>query len=166
MPLTPNERHQKIESYGLGVAQLTDALPRFPVEMWTFKPSPRDWSIHEIIIHLADSETNSYGRFRRAIAEPGSSVFAYDQDVWAIQMDYHAQSTDLALSVLKAVRASIYALLKMQPDEVFANWVMHPENGRVTLDDILTTYEAHIPGHIRQMEDNYEVWCERTGKQP
>ena len=35
---------------------------------------PDRWSIHEIILHLADSEATCYVRCRHFIAEPGSSV--------------------------------------------------------------------------------------------
>lgn len=156
--MTPAERQQKIDSYGAGFQALQDALKEFPVTMWQYKPAPSEWSIHEQIIHLADSETNSFGRFRRAIAEPGSDVFAYDQDVWAVAMDYHARSTETALNVLCWIRQSNHELLSATPAASFANTIQHPENGLMTVDDILTVYEAHIPGHIQQMRGVYSTW--------
>jgi hypothetical protein len=34
-------------------------LRDFPKEMWQWKPAPDKWSIHEVIMHIADSEANS-----------------------------------------------------------------------------------------------------------
>ena len=39
-----------------------------PREMWQFRPAPGAWSVHEIIVHLADSELNAYARVRKALA--------------------------------------------------------------------------------------------------
>ncbi len=158
MNLTPDERLRKIESYGAGFDQLTQVLDEIPKAVWKFKPSPKDWSIHEVVIHLADSESNSMARFRRPIAEPGSTVMAYDQDVWASSLYYESQRTDTALATLKAVRQSTFEMLKLLPESVWSNTIQHPENGAMTLDDVLLLYEAHIPGHIRQIRENYDRW--------
>ena len=40
------------------------ALTQFPREMRQWKPAPDQWSIHEVIVHLADSEANGYARCR------------------------------------------------------------------------------------------------------
>src|SRR5664280_2607534 len=42
------------------------------------------WSARQIIHHVADSETQSYVRLRRLIAEPeGSLIQGYDEAAWA-----------------------------------------------------------------------------------
>ncbi len=152
------ERLEKIEIYGRGIVDLENALKEFPREMWQYKPSPTDWSIHEQIIHIADSETNAFIRFRRAVAEPGSGVYGYDQDQWANVFDYHNRSIDTALNVTRWVRQSTYDILKTLPESIFTNTVQHSQNGTMTLDDVLDTYAAHIPGHIDQMRGVYESW--------
>jgi len=151
-------RTQKIESYGKASEQLDQALKGLPPEMWQFKPAPQEWSIHEIIIHLADSEANSYVRCRRFIAEPGKEVMAYNEGLWAVRLGYHDQDVDEALALFKMLRQSSYKLIKRLPDSVWSNTVTHPEHGVLTFDDWLTIYEAHIPEHIEQMKKNYEAW--------
>lgn len=93
-------RQQKIESYGAAHAALAAALEAFPKAMRQFRPSPERWTIHEIIVHIADSEANSYVRCRRLLAEPGSTVLGYDEWQWAKGLNYHAQSADEALELL------------------------------------------------------------------
>jgi hypothetical protein len=158
---TRAERTEKIELYGRGWDMLQEVLDEMPREMWQYKPSPKDWSIHEILVHLADSESNSYGRFRAAIAQPGLTIMAYDQDVWAVKLDYHSRSWEDALQLLRWVRKLTYDLLKSlydAPDELWLQTIHHPERGVITLDDVLDIYADHIPGHIQQIHDNHAAW--------
>jgi hypothetical protein len=161
--VTNQERRQKIESYGTAYNQLVEALQQFPPEVWQFKPSPDRWSIHEIVVHIADSEANSYIRCRRFIAEPGQAVMAYDEMGWAASLRYHDQSPEEALELFKWLRLKSYKLIKSLPEAVWANTVYHPENGIMTLEDWLDIYERHIPDHVTQMRANYEAWL-KTNK--
>lgn len=161
--LTNSKRQQKIEQYGRGYEELVAALKRLPAEMWHFKPSATDWSVHQIIIHIADSETNSYIRCRRFIAEPGERLMAYDQETWAEALDYPQRSLDDALDLLRWVRLTTYKLIKSLPESVWSNTAYHPENGTMSLDDWLEIYSRHIPEHIDQMQRNYQTWQEHHG---
>jgi len=156
--MTHEERKKKIESYGKAYDQLVAALEEFPREMWQWKPAPERWSIHEIIIHLADSEASSYLRCRRFIAEPGQSVMAYDQDVWAQKLNYHAQSTADAIELFKWLRRTSYNLVKDLPESAWASKLQHPEHADYTFDRWLDIYERHTAGHINQMRKNHEAW--------
>jgi uncharacterized damage-inducible protein DinB len=151
-------RQEKIESYGRAYAMLIEALQQFPPEMWQFKPSAAEWSIHELIVHIADSEANSYGRGRKAIVEPGSTVMAYDEAQWAKTLNYHEQSTADALELFKWLRHTTYQLLRHLPEPVWSQTIEHPENGTMTLEGWLEVYERHIPEHIAQMQRTFAAW--------
>jgi hypothetical protein len=159
--MTSEERNHKIESYGAAYQRLIAALERFPREMWQFRPSPDRWTIHEIIIHIADSEANSYIRCRRFIAEPGSTVLGYDETKWARDLRYHEQSTDDALELFKWLRHTSYTLIKDLPESAWSNTVNHAENGIMTMSDWLDIYERHIPEHVEQMQSVHEYWGNR-----
>src|SRR5688572_19490162 len=158
------ERDEKIELYGNGYDMLMQTLKDIPQEMWQFKPEPKEWSVHEILIHLADSETNAALRARKLIVEPGGLLMGYDQDKWAVELNYHQQSWEDALETLKFVRKTTYKLLKQQPDEVFQNTVKHPEYDEpYTFEKWLNIYSGHIPGHIEQIKNNYLIWKNKQG---
>ena len=157
--MTSEERKQMIERYGEGYAMLKKALVKIPRKAWKFKPDPKEWSIHEVIIHLADSETNSALRARLLAVEPGKPVMAYDQDQWAISLNYHDQDVDDALKLVKYARKTTTDLLKMLPDSVFENTVVHPEFDKpYSFEMWLSIYPEHIPGHIVQIKNNYQLW--------
>lgn len=157
------ERRKKIISYGAAHQQLTAALERFPREMWQYRPAPERWTIHEIIVHIADSEANSYVRCRRFLAEPGSSVLGYDENKWALDLRYYEQDPADALELFKWLRHKSFTLIRDLPEAVWSNTVTHSEAGVMTMDDWLDTYEQHIPAHLAQMQANYADWAAQKG---
>lgn len=153
------ERNEKIEQYGRGFDLLLETLNAIPREAWKFKPAPDAWSIHEVIVHLADSEGNSALRARLLAAEPGRTLMAYDQDRWAVALNYHDQDVDDALQVTKYARLTTYKWLKTLPDEVFTHTVNHPEYKEpYSFEKWLDIYASHIPAHIEQIKANYQAW--------
>jgi DinB superfamily len=158
------ERNEKIELYGKGYDLLMESLRDIPREMWTFKPELKEWSVHEVLVHLADSESNAALRARKLIVEPGGTLMGYDQDKWAVELDYHDRSYEDALEIVRLVRKTTYELLTKQPDEVFEHSVRHPEYEEpYTFEQWLNIYSAHIPGHIEQIRNNYGIWRDRQG---
>ena len=158
------KRESKIELYGKGYDLLMETLKDIPGEMWKFKPTSEEWSVHEVLVHLADSETNGALRARKLIVEPGGTLMGYDQDKWTVELDYHEQSYEDSLEIVRLVRKTTYQLLKKQPDNVFDHWVRHPEYEEpYTFEDWLNIYSAHIPGHIEQIRNNYKIWRDQHG---
>lgn len=152
------KREEYIVNYGQAFALLSEVVEKYPKAMWHFKPGSNQWSIHEVIVHITDSEANSYIRCRCFIAEPGKSIMAYDQDAWSEKLKYHDQSTDAAIKLFALLRASTYDLIKNLPEIIWASTVFHPEHGTITMDDWLVMYANHIPVHIKQMERIFEAW--------
>ena len=156
------EINEKIELYGHGFNLLIEALAEVPEDAWQFKPEPEEWSVHEIIIHLADSEPNAALRARKLAVEPGGTLMGYDQDVWANKLNYHDQNYEDALQFVKYARLTTYNWLKTLPDEVFSHTVIHPEYDQpYTFEMWLEIYSSHIPGHIEQIQNNVKVWREQ-----
>ena len=160
--MDPETRRQKLESYGNAASELDAALKRFPPEMWHYRDEHGCWSIHEHIVHIADSEANSYIRCRRLIAEPGLDLMAYDENRWATALDYHSIETVGAVELFRALRRQTFKLICDLPESAWSNTCYHPENGSMTLDDWLDVYERHVAEHVEYMKQNYEEWV-RSG---
>jgi hypothetical protein len=156
--MTREDRRQKLESFGRAPALLSSALRQFPKKMWLHKPSQDRWSIHEIILHLADTEATSYVRCRRFIAEPGTPVLEFDSARWAGSLGYFHQSTREALEIIRRLRKMTYQLLVTLPDPIWSNTVSHPSEGEISLERWVELQERHIPHHIEQMKRNFDAW--------
>ncbi|WP_420642795.1 DinB family protein [Candidatus Leptofilum sp.] len=151
-------RAEKIALYGQAAELLEVALAKFPREMWQYRSEVDDWTIHEIIVHITDSEANSYVRCRRFIAEPGEQLMAYDENQWARVLDYHKLDADTAVSLFKWLRQSSYELIQTVPEATWQNKAHHSEEGKMAFADWLDIYSRHVPDHIAQMERICQAW--------
>ena len=157
--MNKEERERKIEEYGRGYELLTAALADIPPEAWEFKPSAEDWSVHEILVHMGDSESMAALRARKLIVEPGSRLMGYEESKWAGALDYQHQDAESSLDIIRLARQTTYALLKTLPDEVFTHTVIHPEHAEpYTFERWLDIYSRHIPDHIEQMRNAVKNW--------
>lgn len=151
-------KDESIRLYLEGYHKLKACLDELPSEMWDFKPAPDKWSVREIIIHIMDSEINAYVRCRKIIAESSSTITAYDQDKWAQTLNYKDMNIDIAVEVFKFLRMITHDLLISLPDEVWENYVIHPQTGNMKLTEWLKIYIVHITKHCSQMRRNYDEW--------
>ncbi|VAW31192.1 hypothetical protein MNBD_CHLOROFLEXI01-4802 [hydrothermal vent metagenome] len=158
------KQEQRLTLYGQAHTLLSNALQRFPKEMWHYRPASDDWTIHEIVVHITDSEANSYVRCRRFIAEPGELLMAYDENRWARVLNYGEQDVETAVSLFKWLRQSSYQLVRNLPETVWQHQAYHPESGQMRFADWLDTYSHHVPEHIEQMERIFQQWQSNNSK--
>ncbi len=162
-----DEHSEMIEEYGWGFDLLSAALAQVPRQAREWKPAPGEWSVHEILVHMADSECVGALRARTLIAEPGSTVMPYDEAKWAVALNYQNQNAEDALQLFKFARQTTYHLLKTLPDQVLTYSVVHPEEvypeyGEVyTLEKWLNIYTRHIRDHIEQLQKICKAWKEK-----
>lgn len=159
--MTPAEREDAIRRYARGPARLRAALAPVPAEALTWRPAPGEWSAHEVILHCADSETTSCVRLRFLLAEPEPVLVGYDQDRWAVTLDYHGLPVEPALATVEAVRANTVPLLRGLPEEAWRRTGRHTESGPYSVLDWLGIYAEHLEGHSRQIEQNLAAWRAR-----
>jgi DinB superfamily len=168
--MNQDEHNEKIEEYGRGFDLLTAALAEVPQETWEFKPAADEWSIHEILVHIKDSESMGVIRLHKLIAEPGSTLMAYEESKWADALKYQNQDVQDALQIFKLTRRTTYRLLKTLSDQVFMQSVVHPEavhpeyGESYTFEKWLNIYTRHIPEHIEQLKKTYQAWKEQKKK--
>ena len=156
--MTPVNRERKLDTYRDAAEVLEAALQEFPRDMWEFRDEHGCWSIHEHLVHIADSEANSYIRCRRLIAEPGQELMAYDENQWASALNYHSMDTEGALELFRVLRRRTWELICDLPESAWSNTCYHPENGDMTLEDWLDVYERHVAEHVEYMRQNYAEW--------
>ena len=166
--MNKTERSAMIDEYGRGFDLFSAALAQIPREAWHFRPSPSEWCVHEVVVHMSDSEAMGALRVRKIIAEPGSTLMPYDDARWAEALDYRHQNADDALQSFRLVRQMTHHLLGNLSDQVFMHSALHPEAGypeygeSYTLEKWLQIYTRHIRDHIEQLRKIHEAWKERS----
>lgn len=158
MSLTAEQRESLIRTYAAGPARLRAALAKVPSAALQWRPAPGKWSAHEVVVHCADSETNSHMRVRYLLGETAPVIQGYDQDAWAKTFDYHTHPIEPALAAVDAVRANTVPLLRRLPESAWARAGTHSESGRYSVEDWLRIYADHLETHSRQIERNVAAW--------
>ena len=160
MPFTAAAREERIAQYERGPLRLRDALALVPDAAVRWRPAAGRWSVHEVVCHCADSETNAAARIRYLVAEKDPVIVGYDQEEWARRFDYHSLPLQPALRTVDAVRASTTVLLRKLPEEAWLREGRHSESGRYSAQDWLRIYSDHLEKHARQIERNLAAWQE------
>jgi uncharacterized damage-inducible protein DinB len=116
------------------------------------RPAPNQWSIAEILAHLADAEVVGSWRMRLIMGSDGTPITAFDQDAWARTFDYANRDPRHSLKMFRALRENNLTLLKSVPKKLWDNYGMHSERGRETIDHIVRMFAGHDINHVRQVE--------------
>jgi hypothetical protein len=150
--------HEKIEQYARGPQRLREALRNVPKEAMKWRPAPGKWSVHEVVCHCADSETNAAARIRFLLTESNPTIVGYDQDRWAQELNYHDHPMDVALATVDAVRANTVPILRSLSEDSWKREGTHTESGRYSAETWLDVYSEHLEKHSRQIERNLAAW--------
>jgi hypothetical protein len=112
----------------------------------------RNWTVRQIVHHVADSHVNSYVRFKWALTEDRPTIKAYDDGRWAALEDSRTGDVGAPLALLEGLHACWVQLLRSLTEEQFARSFVHPETGQtVRLSAALGYYAWHGRHHTAQV---------------
>ncbi len=124
--------------------QLAMRLPRKPGAAY------EEWSVRQIVHHVADSHMNAVFRFKRPLTEDRPALNTYDQDELALLADY-ALPLDDTLQILHGLHARLVALLESLTEAQWQRTGLHSEWGEVTVEEIARRYADHGDNHMDQI---------------
>jgi uncharacterized damage-inducible protein DinB len=120
----------------------------------------RNWTVRQILHHLADSHMNAFVRFRLALTEDRPAIKPYDESRWAELADTKAAEIGPSLRLLEGLHARWTLLLRSLTDADFARTYYHPEHGReFSLTEALALYAHHSRHHAGQI-----AWLSESGR--
>jgi len=112
----------------------------------------RNWTIRQIVHHIADSHVNSYLRFKWTLTEEQPTIKAYDEGRWAALADSRTGDIRAPLALMEGLHASWVQLLRSMTAEQFARTFTHPETGKsISLNAALCYYAWHGKHHTAQI---------------
>ena len=139
-----------IDQYCEGPGVVSAALAGATEAELDARPFPNEWSAREVVHHLADSETTSYIRLRKLLAEDNPVIYGYDEAEFARRLHYD-RPVAASLAVLKSVRAATTELLRCLDDRDWARSGTHTESGPYSVETWLAIYAAHAHEHAAQI---------------
>lgn len=112
----------------------------------------KNWTIRQIVHHLADSHVNSYVRFKWTLTEETPTIKAYHEGLWAALPDSQQGDISAPLALIEGLHQRWVQLLKSMTPEQFSRSFLHPESGQlVSLGSALSYYAWHCKHHTGQI---------------
>jgi hypothetical protein len=113
----------------------------------------KNWTIRQIVHHLADSHVNTYMRFKVALTEDNPIVKPYDETLCAELPDAKSGDIGPAVALFEAVHSRLVQALLTMSDADFARTYCQPQyNKTFRLDEALNLYVWHSRHHLGQIE--------------
>jgi hypothetical protein len=114
---------------------------------------PQGWTVRQVVHHVPDSHMNAYIRMKFAVTEDAPAIKAYDEAKWAELPEAKTGPAEMSIALLDALHRRWVMFLRTLTDADLAKAYVHPELGRVSLDEALALYAWHCrhhAGHIKQ----------------
>ena len=108
---------------------------------------PGGWTVRQVVHHVPDSHMNAYIRMKFAVTEDAPTIKPYAEEVWAELPEAKTGPVDMSLDLLDALHRRWVMFLRALKDAEFAKVYVHPELGRVTLDEGIALYSWHCRHH-------------------
>lgn len=112
----------------------------------------KNWTIRQIVHHLADSHVHSYIRFKWTLTEDTPTIKAYEEGDW-VQLDDSAHG-DIApaLALVEGMHTKWVQVLETMSEAQFARTFVHPQTGNtVSLWEAVNYYPWHCRHHTGQI---------------
>lgn len=149
--VTPGKRTAWIRQIAEAPGALRTAIAGLSDEQLNQPYRPGGWSIRQVAHHVPDSHLNAYIRFKWALTEDNPTIKPYDQGRWADLADSRLTPVPVSLDLLDAVHRRFVVLLESLKDDDWTRPFVHPENGPMTLDQLLQLYAWHGRHHTAQI---------------
>ncbi|OLC48658.1 MAG: hypothetical protein AUH43_08860 [Acidobacteria bacterium 13_1_40CM_65_14] len=88
-----------------------------------------------------------------AVTEDTPAVKTYEESLWADLPEAKSGAIQMSLDLLDALHRRWMAFLRALPERDFNKAFMHPEWGRVPLDEAIGMYAWHCRHHAAHIEN-------------
>lgn len=113
--------------------------------------APEKWSPRQILGHLIDSAANNHHRFIRLQSTTELHFPGYQQNDWVRLNHYAVLPWRNLVSLWTAYNRHLADVMEHIAPETLGN-IWEWEEGRYTLEFLVTDYVAHLRHHVEQIE--------------
>ncbi len=149
---SPDQRKAAIEEIGMLPGKLQSVLESLE-DTEINETKYKNWTIRQIVNHLADSHANALLRIKLALTADSPRVFAYDPGAFVALADSAELPVEVSLAQLDAMHIRLTYLLNSLSDNDFDKGYLHPEQNRVVpIKEAIGLYAWHGQHHAAQIQ--------------
>ena len=146
-----------IEDYLAGPGLLRRAVAGMTSDQLLARPIAGKWSTQEVVCHLADYEPIYADRMKRVVALKEPELLPGDPGLFAARLAYDHRDVEEELAFVELTRKQMARILRALKPEDFQRFGLHSRDGALTLESLLQRVTAHIPHHVRFIEEKRRV---------
>lgn len=120
-------------------------------EQLTTASLPGEWTVAQIVHHIADSHLNSYVRCKLMATEENPTLRPYDEKAWALLPDGSSPDLSYSLALLRSLHTRWVIFWENLGELDWQRTGFHPESGTLTLERQLEIYVQHGRDHLDQI---------------
>lgn len=136
-----------------GIRSLEIIVGKIPPPKWDTPTGPGRFTPREVIAHLADWEPRLRARLEAALQGNEPSVEAWNESDLAVQNRYSETDYRERLAHYVGEREKTIALLQSLKSSDFGLAFLHPEKGRMTIEDQSAFLMGHDLYHLDQLSE-------------
>jgi hypothetical protein len=134
-------------------------------EQAVWKPNAEQWSILEVINHLADEESEDFRtRFDLTLHQPEVTWTAINPQGWVTERAYNSRDLAESLERFLLERDKSITWLKGLSSPDLERSRSHPSLGTIRAGDLLASWVAHDLLHTRQLTRLHYQWLGQSSK--
>lgn len=139
---TPAELHRIVDEAGFKIRE---------------RPAPNEWSVLELIGHLADAELVASARYRWAVAQDRPPLMGYDQDLWVDRLRHNEDMAAELLTYFESLRLANLNLWQRLSPEERKRVGMHAERGPESVELMFRLMAGHDRFHLTQIRTTLDL---------
>jgi hypothetical protein len=115
------------------------------------REDPDEWSVRQIVHHLADVEVGDAMRLRQMLTHESPLIVAYDEDLFARRLHYD-RPIESSVGTFFALRTSNGAILECISEDDWARQGRHEEHDLYTVEILVRKSIDHDRLHLAQIQ--------------
>jgi DinB superfamily len=144
----PDKRSQHIQQIEAAPAELRAAVADLTADRLDTPYRPGGWTVRQVVHHLPDSHMNAYVRMKLALTEEVPTIKPYDEARWAELGDTRTTPIEIPLGLFELLQQRWAHLLRSLTPQDFSRTYRHPEQGTVSMEEVVAIYAWHGRHHV------------------
>jgi hypothetical protein len=129
------------------------AATSVPEPLISRRPQEDEWSVKEILCHLADIQQLCFERIEKMVREDNPQIELYDEVTENQERDHRQDDMRQSLPLFLLYRINILAMLNRVGDTVWGRRGQHPLEKDFTVEFILNDMLDHERKHSEQIRE-------------
>lgn len=154
--MTPAEVADLLDSSGQAFASTLDAVTP---EVGSWHLAAGEWCVNEVVGHVIEAEKHGFaGRIRIILGSHEPEIETWNQvEVAKARNDCARPPQDLRREFMDVRQESVKLVRSLQLDQMERGG-MHPDVGRLTVEEVLHEWVHHDGNHLRQALANVRAY--------